>query len=254
MNTLLFDTENGSKSIGGEQEIQNLFGNPVIRPTSWADFKSVMGVLFERKQVEKKFKIGTQEVTQNLSAIVRKSGVDVDAIVIDTTSALINMKQAELKAEGQGKTKDTMTLNKYGELKDAVDSFATYVNQFPCHAILTVHAKPEKDEELGIQQITPQISGSSRIDFGKHFDFVLYADSKKNGDNREFFWVTKKDERYQHAKDRSQLLADMIPQDFNLIFDAAKQKGWDYVKVLVIGSPGSGKTLSLKKLGEIEWN
>jgi Cdc6-like AAA superfamily ATPase len=53
---------------------------------------------------------------------------------------------------------------------------------------------------------------------------------------------------YDHAKDRTQLLAETIPQDYNEIIKAAQTKGFDNVKILVIGSPGTGKTMSLKTL------
>ena len=53
---------------------------------------------------------------------------------------------------------------------------------------------------------------------------------------------------YDQAKDRTQLLAETIPQDYNEIIKAAQAKGFDNVKILVIGSPGTGKTMSLKTL------
>ena len=53
---------------------------------------------------------------------------------------------------------------------------------------------------------------------------------------------------YDHAKDRTQLLEETIPQDYNEIIKAAQAKGFQNVKILVIGSPGTGKTMSLKTL------
>ena len=37
-------------------------------------------------------------------------------------------------------------------------------------------------------------------------------------------------------------------QDYSKIFDVVKEKGWGNAKVLCIGDPGSGKTLSLKTI------
>ena len=61
-------------------------------------------------------------------------------------------------------------------------------------------------------------------------------------------WVTGRDEHYCHAKDRSNLLDNEIPQDYNAIFNAVKESGWDSAKILIIGEPGSGKTMSLNTL------
>ena len=71
---------------------------------------------------------------------------------------------------------------------------------------------------------------------------------KDDKGNRLYKWVTSRDEKYCHAKDRSHLLDNEIPQDYNAIFKAVKESGWDSAKILIIGEPGSGKTMSLNTL------
>ena len=39
-----------------------------------------------------------------------------------------------------------------------------------------------------------------------------------------------------------------MPQDYQTILNVIKEKGWDSAKILIIGEPGSGKTLSCKTL------
>ena len=51
-----------------------------------------------------------------------------------------------------------------------------------------------------------------------------------------------------HAKDRTGLLDQQIPQDFQLVINAANEMGFDGCRILVIGSPGSGKTYALRTL------
>ena len=53
---------------------------------------------------------------------------------------------------------------------------------------------------------------------------------------------------YDHAKDRTQLLPAEMDQDYNVVLDAAHKRGFDGSKILIVGSPGSGKTYSLKSL------
>ena len=97
-------------------------------------------------------------------------------------------------------------------------------------------------------KVIPYIDGSTKEDISKWFDFVFYTKNVKNGTGTEYKWVTRRDEKYDHAKDRTNLLDDIIPQDFQLVMDAAKKKGFNGCKILIVGSPGSGKTWSLKTL------
>jgi predicted NACHT family NTPase len=41
-----------------------------------------------------------------------------------------------------------------------------------------------------------------------------------------------------------------MDQDYSVIFDIVKKKGWGTAKILVIGDPGSGKTMSLKTINK----
>ena len=71
---------------------------------------------------------------------------------------------------------------------------------------------------------------------------------------RDYLWVTSRSEQYDHAKDRTGLLDEEIPQDYQLVINAAVKKGFSGVKILVIGSPGSGKTRSLLTLNKEKKN
>ena len=111
----------------------------------------------------------------------------------------------------------------------------------------------QEDNENGIMRVMPYIEGSTKVDVGKWFDFVFYTRVRKEKDgSRSYVWVTARDEHYCQAKDRSQLLESEILQDYNIVFDAVKKVGWDTAKILVIGEPGSGKTLSLRTLTNIK--
>ena len=43
---LLFDTEDGSKTLGGESSVQKLFGCPPLKPDSWASFRDTLASLY----------------------------------------------------------------------------------------------------------------------------------------------------------------------------------------------------------------
>ena len=48
--------------------------------------------------------------------------------------------------------------------------------------------------------------------------------------------------------DLYRLLPEEMEQDYSVVIKAAQDKGFDGCKILVIGSPGSGKTYSLRTL------
>jgi len=164
--------------------------------------------------------------------------------VLDTGTELVKKYQRELQG-----TKDKLTIQQWGQIKNQLDILMNVVNQLPCSIIVNTHVKPIKDDELGLQKMYPAIEGSTKEDIGKWFDFVLYTKVEKDKTGkRNYIWVTARDERYCHAKDRSQALQPEMLQDYSKVFGVVKEKGWGNAKVLCIGDPGSGKTLSLKTI------
>ena len=247
MKTLLVDLENGYKSIGSKETIESKFGLPLLNFNDFSSFRDFIGKLWSRKLIEKEVKVGGVSVPQKSWQIVAKDGVEIDCMVIDTASEMAKKYARELKGKA-----DQLQLKQWGKLKDTLDNFFSFTNAIPANVVVNCHSKMQEDNENGIMRVMPYIEGSTKVDVGKWFDFVLYTKVRKAKDGtREYVWVTARDEHYCHAKDRTQELPAEIPQDYTVIFDAVKKKGWDTAKVLVIGEPGSGKTLSLKTLTKV---
>ena len=244
MKTLLIDLENGYKSIGSKETIKDKFGLPLLNFNDFTSFRNFIGQLWSRKKVEKEVKVGEVSVVQSSYEIIAKEGVDVDCMVIDTASEMSKKYARELKGKAE-----QLQLKQWCKLKDTLDNFFSFTNAIPANLIVNCHCKMQEDNENGVMRVMPYIEGSTKVDVGKWFDFVLYTKVHKAKDGkRQYVWVTARDEHYCHAKDRTQELPAEIPQDYSIIFDAVNKKGWDTAKVLVIGEPGSGKTLSLKTL------
>ena len=247
MKTLLIDLENGYKSIGSKETIKDKFGLPLLNFNDFTSFRNFIGQLWSRKKIEKEVKVGEVSVVQSSYEIIAKEGVDVDCMVIDTASEMSKKYARELKGKAE-----QLQLKQWGKLKDTLDNFFSLTNAIPANLIVNCHCKMQEDNENGVMRVMPYIEGSTKVDDGKWFDFVLYTKVRKAKDgSREYVWVTARDEHYCHAKDRTQELPAEIPQDYSIIFNAVKKKGWDTAKVLVIGEPGSGKTLSLRTLTKI---
>jgi len=244
MRVLLFDTENGSKSLGSKEKIQENFGYPVLRPTSWNGFNALLGQIYKQEIVQSEVSIGELKVKENRTVLIPKNGTDVGCIVLDTYTELVKKHQRELKGNSK-----TLSLPGWGELKNDIDMSLEIANKLPCNVVFNVHGKIIEDRDLGVLKLIPNIEGSSKDDLGKWFDFVFYAiTSTDDKGNHIYSWITKRSERYDHAKDRTNLLPDTMPQDYGMVLDAAEKSGWDSAKILVIGSPGSGKTFALKTL------
>jgi len=242
--TLLIDLENGYKSIGSKEAIKEQFGLPLLNFNDFTSFRNFVGQLWSRKKIERDVKVGGISVKQSGYEIKAKEGVEIDCLVIDTASEMAKKYTRELKGKAE-----QMQLKQWGKLKENLDSFFAFTNAIPANLIVNCHSKMQEDNENGIMRVMPYIEGSTKVDVGKWFDFVLYTKVRKAKDGtRQYVWVTARDEHYCHAKDRTQLLEAEIPQDYSIIFDAVNKVGWDSAKVLVIGEPGSGKTLSLKTL------
>ena len=247
MKTLLIDLENGYKSIGSKEMIQEKFGLPVLNFNEFSSFRDFIGQIWTRKKVEKEVKVGGISVKQSGYEIIAKDGADINCLVIDTASEMAKKYARELKGK-----QEQMQLKQWGKLKEQLDSFFAFTNAIPSNLIVNCHSKMQEDNENGIMRVMPYIEGSTKVDVGKWFDFVLYTKVHRAKDGtRKYVWVTARDEHYCHAKDRTQELPSEIPQDYSIIFNAVKKKGWDTAKVLVIGEPGSGKTLSLRTLTKI---
>ena len=241
MNILYLDLERGSQTLGSEETIQKMFNFPMLCPSSWDQFQSVMGQLYTQKTTEVTKMLGDLEIKEQKHTIVPKNGTTVDALIIDTFSEL-SKKYMRSLCGSDGKLK----LQQWGQLKNKLDGALEFINRIPGVVICNCHSRVQTMDDGN--KVMPYIDGSTKEDISKWFDFVFYTKSVRNGKEIEYKWVTRRDEKYDHAKDRTNLLDDLIPQDYQLVMDAAKKKGFNGCKILVVGSPGSGKTWSLRTL------
>ena len=240
---LLFDTEDGSKTLGGESNVQELFGCPPLKPDSWVAFRDTLASLYVEKKVEVQKKI-TPELTikEIQTKTVLKNGAQMDGIVIDTFSEISKKFQRSLTG-ADDKTK----LNQWGVLKSGLDKCLEFIMKIPGVIVATSHTKIQIMDDGSSEEI-PYIDGSTKDDIAKWFDFVLYTFTKKVKGKEQYMWRTRHSSRYVNAKDRTNLLDDEIPQDFQLVLNAAREKGFDNCRILLLGKSGTGKTHSLSTL------
>ena len=245
MNILLFDLEHGSQTLGGREEVQETFGLPVLSPGTFEDFGAVFGQLYEETGEDHTVMLGKREIKEfrKVKKLVDES-LPIDVLIIDTFSELSKKYQRKLTRDDGG----TMKIASWGKLKNKLDSLLEYLTTLPGIVICNVHSKIQT-MDMGGNKILPYIDGSTKEDISKWFDFVLYATTVNRPDgSNKYVWHTRHTSLYDHAKDRTQLLDNVIDQDYKIVLNAAKERGYDGAKILVIGSPGTGKTFALKTL------
>ena len=245
MNILLFDLENGSKTLGNRKDIQRSFGLPVLSPGTFEDFGAVLGQLYTSTGNEHTVKVGNTEIQEfRNERTLTDSTVPIDVLVIDTFSELSKKYQRNLTRDDGG----TMKISSWGKLKNKIDGLLEYLTALPGIVICNCHSKIQT-MDTGGNKMLPYIDGSSKEDISKWFDFVFYATTVNHPDGKNtYVWRTNHTSLYDHAKDRTQLLDNEIPQDYQVVINAANKRGYDGAKILVIGSPGTGKTYSLRTL------
>ena len=245
MNILLFDLENGSKSLGSRETIQGHFGLPVLSPGTFEDFSAVFGQLYEETGEEHTVMLGDKPIKEFRKTRTLLTDIPpVDVLVIDTFSELSKKYQRNLTRDDGG----TMKISSWGKLKNKLDGLLEYLTTLPGILVCNCHSKIQT-MDTGGNKILPYIDGSTKEDISKWFDFVFYATTvnKPDGTNT-YVWRTNHTSLYDHAKDRTQLLDNTIPQDYQTVLKAANERGYDGAKILIIGSPGTGKTFSLRTL------
>ena len=237
----MFDLEHGSQTLGSKEYIHKQFGFPVLQPGTWDQFQNTMGKLYKQEAVTEKIKIGNLEIDEERTVVVPKNGTKVDALILDTFSELSKKYMRQL-SDKEGR----MKLQGWGQLKNKLDGALDFLSKIPGVIVCNCHSKIQTMDDGN--KVIPYIDGSSKDDISKWFDFVFYTKTVIDGNNRHYRWITGRSEKYDHAKDRTGLLDSEIDQDYSTVIAAAKEKGFDGAKILVIGSPGSGKTYSLQTL------
>ena len=241
MKTLMFDLEHGSQTLGSKEYIHKQFGFPVLQPGSWDQFQSTISKLYKQEVITERIKIGTLEIDEQRTAVLPRNGTKVDALVLDTFSELSKKYMRQL-SDKDGK----MKLQGWGQLKNKLDGALDFISKIPGVIICNCHSKVQTMDDGN--KVVPYIDGSSKEDISKWFDFVFYTKTVVDNAERDYRWITARSEKYDHAKDRTNLLPPEMSQDYRKVIAAAKEKGFDGAKILVIGSPGSGKTYSLQTL------
>ena len=73
MKVLYFDLERGSQTLGSDDNIQTLFGYPVLRPQTWDRFSNIIEQIYTKEKTTEKKKVGSLEITEESFKVVPKN-------------------------------------------------------------------------------------------------------------------------------------------------------------------------------------
>jgi hypothetical protein len=248
--TLVFDYDGSLASLGGDEVQQKLFCFPPIRIYKGLEqtrmiirqlikpIKSIMThPLFENASIESEgFELSPKSKEMNLNCIV-----------FDTITALGLQERGQLK---HSKKLDTLDQRSWGVYGDALNSFIYNMCSLPIKIIFNAHIDRDKDVD-GETIEFPALKGSSKTEVLKWFDIVLFTRVSRDPKTDEtiFQWQTKPQEG-RLAKDRLNVLQEIMPQDFSTVFAKYEEAGIHNPKILVLGDSGTGKSRALATINQ----
>ena len=249
--TVIFDYDRSLASIGSDETVTELFGLPAIPIfNGLSETRRILRKLVApSKRTFRNPLFGGEEVIQegfDLSPRAKELGIE--CIVFDSITCL---GLQEREAIVQKRKLSQLDQKGWGEYGRNLTKFIYNMATLPCKLIMMAHVDRERDADGESIEI-PALKGSAKNEVQRWFDIILYAHTypdKKQG--TVFSWQTKPTEG-RFAKDRLNVLPDVMEQDFSEIFRSYEEAGIKYPKILVIGESGSGKSYSLVSINQGE--
>jgi hypothetical protein len=242
---ILFDVDRSLASIGGDEGAARLAGNPPVKISGGiVQIQATLEKLFVKKVVKVPHPIFEEPY---VTTVYEKSDLcvkeNVEGIVIDTLSHAFRQDLRTLEAANSSKA---MEMKDWGKLERMYGLFLETLKLLPVWAVVTCHSDYDKDQATGMFRYTPNLKGSTRGSVDDYFDVILYNKVDKAG-KKEFSWQTSPDPS-RFAKDRLNLLQPVMKPDLSTVIKTYRSSGHPFVKILIIGESGTGKTRSLVTL------
>lgn len=246
--TLVFDYDGSLASIGSEELQTKLFGFPTIRIFKGLEqTKMIVRQLLKSNKSAIKHPLFENAVIENdgFELSNKAKEMQLGCLVFDTISALGLQERNNLKLS---RKLDTLDQRSWGVYGDAINSFIYNLCSLPIKTIFNAHIDRERDV-VGETIEFPALKGSSKTEILKWFDVVLFTRVSKDSQTNEtiFQWQTKPQEG-RIAKDRLNILPEIMNQDFSFVFSKYEKAGIYYPNILVLGDSGTGKSRALASI------
>lgn len=203
--TVIIAAEPGLKTLRGHKiEVWEIEG--------WNDFQEALDYLAANKEklgFENVFIDSLSEITKICADHILKERIDIYTARKTNTKTMFA---------------DQRTLEDYGLAKGRIDRLCRGFRSLPYNVFFTCHAHRDKDEKTGIIKTMPLVSPSSLAeDLPGLFDHVILAKTDIV-DKEQKFWWEHYNSQSQMGKDRSGNIPERTEPDWNIVFEAYKNK------------------------------
>ena len=203
--TVIIAAEPGLKTLRGHKiEVWEIEG--------WNDFSAALDHLAANKDklgFENVFIDSLSEITKICADHILKERIDIYTARKTNTKTMFA---------------DQRTLEDYGLAKGRIDRLCRGFRSLPYNVFFTCHAHRDKDEKTGIIKTMPLVSPSSLAeDLPGLFDHVILSKTDIV-DKEQKFWWEDYNSQSQMGKDRSGNIPEKTEPDWNIVFDAYKNK------------------------------
>jgi hypothetical protein len=242
MSFLIFDVDHSLASIGGISATKELCSLKPIQITGGlSEVRDVISKLFRKQHTDYQHPLLADKIEHTCYKLSKTAEeYNLEGIVIDTISHLFLQDMRLLESKNKAERLD---LQDWGKLERTYNQFISTLIQLPVWVVVNSHISYDKND-LGQFLFKPQLKGATRDFIGEYFDCILYTRIRNTNNKTYYAWQTRPDTQ-RYAKDRLDVLEQVMPQDFSILLSRYKEKGIANPKVLVIGESGTGKTRAL---------
>ncbi len=247
MSFLIFDVDHSLASIGGDQAAAKLSSlKPIKITTGSTQVMEALGNLFVKEETEVNHPLLSRNMkTTTVSKSELAKSHNLEGVVIDTVSHLFRRDMRILESKNKS---ERLEMQDWGKLERVYNTLIASLIQLPVWVIVNSHISYDKND-LGQFLFYPQLKGSTKDFISEYFDCILYTRVSNANGRIQYLWQTKPDSQ-RFAKDRLDVLEQVMPQDFGTVLSRYKEKGIEFPKILVIGESGTGKSRALLTLNK----
>jgi hypothetical protein len=245
---LIFDADDSLSTLGNHDQIREMTGGitPIRIMAGVKQIKSRIDKLFTAVEVDVKHELFDEPIKEiRYQPTKLCTDIGLTGIVVDTMSHTFRQDMRILERANKS---GALEMADWGKLERMYNEFVSMLRNLPIWIVVNCHIAYDKDQASGTFYYTPQLKGSTKDSVQEYFDVILYTKASRDG-KKLYTWQTFSDAS-RWGKDRKNVLAPFINQDFSTVLKSYILAGIDTPKLLIIGESGTGKSKALSTINK----